>query len=392
VTAIYLYALIKGLINDYHLFSFDIFCLIVPWELYMTARSRRQGANRVAMAYTASDRMNAEAERRRSKSARELWMLERFYFLMVFASPLMGAMFLKYVKMHVHVYQNVLNQFPMALYLLTAYLRPLNHLSQLLQSYAAELQEEVHYPHTAVEDLQRLVRTLDGRMGDMSTEMDRLRTEQRLHVRQTMETSVEPHLKAVNKDLKRTAKKEKQFQAYSNDRFRDLEQRLMDQEVCLQEYRDALEVARADHRDQRSRLLLAPAYYILDSFPTAQELVSMPARLAIGLTTWWIPRSVKSLIFHSQQPTTSAAPRPSITASGEGIYGDSRLTVEHAAQNLASSSMLGPHRYSMSSMRMETPSRVPHGPPSTPTQQYGGRKSVHRKLSRMPSSENESVF
>lgn len=84
IIAFYLYALVK-----------------LPWDLYVSSKMRRQSWNRVAEAYIDQ---GSRGERVRNGAIWQLWALEWVYFVMVFACPFAGALFLRYIRPHLHVY------------------------------------------------------------------------------------------------------------------------------------------------------------------------------------------------------------------------------------------------------------------------------------------------
>lgn len=122
----------------------------LPWELYVTtSHSRRCGK-------TSVEKNNSDYFR--------LWCLEWVFFFLVFLSPLTGVYFLYYVKDHVVVYSNILDNFPIALYVLTAYIRPLIHLSQILKSQASSFHHEVHFPKQDVEVLKTKIALMENQI------------------------------------------------------------------------------------------------------------------------------------------------------------------------------------------------------------------------------------
>ncbi|KAI3642639.1 hypothetical protein MP228_012194 [Amoeboaphelidium protococcarum] len=271
IIAFYLYGLIK-----------------LPWELYVSAKVNYRQISRVAQSYTAGiTSPQHPAEKERQAAVWRLWFLEWFYFGLVFACPFAGAVFLRYIRPHLHVYRHLINDFPMALYVLTAYIRPLIHLSRLLKQHASSLQYEVHYPNTDVDMLKKKVTDLELRMASLTSHLSEQRDDADRKIRNVLESQVEPHLRGLNKDLKRTAKKEQRYFLQYEDRFQQLEKQIGEQ-------LRALDV----HRKQRDRPLLSTFYRILDSIPTVGTVITLPLHMALYLTTWWLPKSMrKRLMF-----------------------------------------------------------------------------------------------
>ena len=294
VIAFYLYGLIK-----------------LPWELYVTARLRNHSLNRVARAYTlaqessvadkhdkSSSNNDDEAERIRSASLRKLAFLEWLYFLLVFASPLTGAIFLRYMRPHLLVYRHLITDFPMSLYVLTAYIRPLTHLSRLLKQHAAQLQTEVSYPNLEVDQLRQRISDLEDRLDQLQSGLSSTREEADKRVQNMFSSQVEPTLKVLNKDLKRTVKKEQRFVQFSEERFRDLESRLLEQDRIIH---------LLSEQQHHGGGLLAPVYWAVDLAPAVlNACLVVPMSLGWRVATWWVPSSVKRLLI------TDSKKRPSI--------------------------------------------------------------------------------
>ena len=314
---------------------------------------------------TASPDHPAELQRR--QSAWKLWLMEWMYFILVFASPLGGAVFLRYIRPHVQVYQSLINDFPMALYVLTAYIRPLIHLSRLLKDHAAELKEEAFYSNSDVENLKKRVLDLESSLRELSSLYNDTVEETDRKLKRTLEHSVEPHLKGLNKDIRRTAKKEQRFMELSTDRFRELERRLHDQERWIQEHRAVLDRRQLQ---QQSRPLLAPAYWVLDSIPTMSSVIWFPVTTLARITAWCIPKYL--------HPSEYMAPkkqqhRASITAG--------TVTPPNHSPTLP---RLSPDRTIPSD---SSPPR-PHAPPSTPITPVVQHRVTRSAYSRRASMES----
>lgn len=219
-------------------------------------------------------------------------------------------MFLRYIRPHLHVYQNILNDFPMALYVLTAYIRPFIHLSRLLKHSAQQLKEEVTHDQVAINQLNARMASVEQRVADLTALYQAAFDETDRKMRHTLESTVEPTLKGLNKDMRRTVRKEQRFMEYSVDRFRVLEQRLLEQELAIAEHRAAMD---GHEWKQRNRPLLRPAYWLLDAVPSASSVVWFPISMAVRLTTWWIPkyllpaRLTNAVATNSNGPTRRAS-------------------------------------------------------------------------------------
>jgi hypothetical protein len=329
VVAFYLYGLIKSKCVGCPICRADwkvlIMTRIVPWDLYTTARIRHLQINRVAFAYSSAhaDR-DHPAEQVRRSAARKLWYLEWFYFIAVFASPLLGAMFLSTIRPHLRVYPQLITEFPMTLYVLTSYIRPLTHLTRMAKYQAALLQDEVNYPNLDMDRLKAQVALLESDMDGLKRQFMSTKEQVGLDVKHTLERRVEPHLKDLNKEVRKNVRQEQHFRDYSEDKFREMERRLQDYDSWMAQNRDLLDVLR-----QRSSRRWLPTTLLNTTSPncadtalygaststegwfaslvhsvtgprmTLTSLMLLPVNVALKMTTWWIPGSVKSLVLRT---------------------------------------------------------------------------------------------
>lgn len=308
VIAFYLYGLVK-----------------IPWELYAASRIHYAQVNKVAAAY-ASGELNPEheAERIRQQSLRKLWSLEWFYFVLVFASPLGGAAFLTWIRPYLLIHRNLIQDFPMALYVLTAYIRPFIHLTRLFKQHAAAHQDQVYYPNLDVDRLKRRLAQLETRCDQLSLQ---LATTQQESMKQVKET-LEPNINGIGKEVRRSARKEQKFIDYSIERFRELEIRLQQQELFASKLRSYSQPsfipnsasANTDHTGYYSskataltHIIFAPAYWVRDLVPrelSVGRIVMFPVNMGLKLVTWWVPTPVKRLVYPSSSSTNAAPNKP----------------------------------------------------------------------------------
>ena len=293
VVAFYLYGLVK-----------------VPWEVYLNVRLDRGQVNRVAQAYS-SGQLDS---RHPGESARQtsIWRLHALEWLclgLVFASPLLGVMFLNYLEPFVHVYQSVVKDFPVALYVLTAYVRPLVHISQLFKGNIQLLQDQAYYPNLEVDVLKRKILQLEKRHDDLVS----LLAETKEDSVKQMKAAVEPNIHGLNKEVKRGARKEQKFIDYSIERFRELELRLQEQELVLSRYRSGIAGSNLSLAD----LILTPVTWTLSllphEVPSVRKIITAPINIGLKMVTWWMPSRVKRLVYAPSASSMELSPVKSVT-------------------------------------------------------------------------------
>lgn len=275
----------------------------MPWELYISAKARNEQikrspvlTNRVSQAYS-----NVKAETIRRNSEASLQFLEWFYYCLVFASPIGGAVFLRYVRPHLNVYRHFIDEFPMALYVLTSYIRPLIHLSRVLKNHAAQLSDEVTYPNTDVEALKAKVEDLQNTAFSLSRSIDEMRREMNLQLNETLETRVGSQIEGLNKDIKRTAKKERKYFSFSEEKFRELEEKISEQAAFLEFL--------------KSRESDAHSFF---------GIFLLPVKFGFRVASWFVPSPVKKLVWgsehYSKRPSIGYCPADSYTGSLDSLH------------------------------------------------------------------------
>lgn len=109
----------------------------MPWELYRASLPRRPVPN-VSRPKNAKDRMIQLAHS-------ELQTHQGFYLLLTVISPLLGAMFLRYVLTSV-TGGDQLSWFSTTLFILATGMRPWSHLLERLRKRTTDLHDTIHYP------------------------------------------------------------------------------------------------------------------------------------------------------------------------------------------------------------------------------------------------------
>ncbi len=295
----------------------------MPWELYVVARRANCVAiNRVALAHSQvhASSTAAQAERLRSASSAKLQFLQWFYFILVFASPLGGALFIRYLRPHLHLYKHLIDQFPMALYVLTAYIRPLIHLSRSLKQHASTLYDEISYPDTDVDRLKKQIQDLEHQVEDLKQLCLAMRDEAETRVQSVVENRFDVQIKDLNKDLRKSVRKERKILGASMEKVREIEIRLQDQEAALTSLLSAAATTSTTtvHHHHHRNILLVPAYWLLDTVPSMSfsNIAWMPFKAAARLTSWWIPNSVKRMLPPApslSSPLSKSAPETTLS-------------------------------------------------------------------------------
>lgn len=176
----------------------------------------------------------------------------------------------------------------MALYILTSYIRPLMYLARRMKLHSLDLQAEVHYPDQVVQSLVKRVTELEGHVSTLTGHLNAERDESDRRINQALAVQVEPHLRGLNHDMKKSAKLDKRYMQQQDERFAQLEQ-------MIQQQRTDSDI----NQRQRQRPILSTLYWLLDSVPNFTSFVTLPLHLMLTLSTWWIPNVVrKRLPFH----------------------------------------------------------------------------------------------
>lgn len=220
---------------------------IVPWELYKYTQHRK-------------------------------WW-HKLALMLVFLSPLAGILFLKnVVRPHVSMFSHWVDAFPVALYVLTAYIRPLMHLFRVMK-YQAQQYDEVY------EQFEALMRDGDSRR-DLFERLKRLEsqmTEMQMHV-QALSGQSDQQAVYTRKMLRRERRHFDQQLDAVVDRLGSVEKSVKLQrnsETNLNDNENNHRRSLSGNNSQNSRNL------------SGLDNLWWPVRLAVTLTTWWIPLTIK---------------------------------------------------------------------------------------------------
>ncbi|KAF9407639.1 hypothetical protein BGZ94_002619 [Podila epigama] len=272
------------------LIAFFLYNIIkVPWELYYAARTRRVILSSVSVHAAPLDPV---LEKRRQDAAASLRRQEFFSLLLVLASPFLGGYTLQYLKTFFSSYEDYLSALNIELFIIASGIRPLTHLVSLLKARALHLQEQVHYPDTEVENLQRKVAAIEGEL----TQLRRAFATKREVLQ--VQDSVEPTLHQLTKQIKRHDKKETLLRSYTEERFAAVDEK-------LREYDTILSYRLTEEQHRSSGLLFLPLNIV----------VAM-----IGYCTFFLP---SRLTGQKQQPMLQSSSTPA--AIGNGGSGDHLL-------------------------------------------------------------------
>lgn len=187
----------------------------VPWEMYSNSRSRK-----ILAANNGSDDLHPDTKRLRVYAASELRKWEIFSLVLVMASPAIGGYALHYSSALFRDYEKYMTRFNINLFILTAAIRPLNHLIRLAKNRTIHLQQAVHYPSTDVELLKKRIAHLEVELANIqSSQPSKIDLD-------SVKEGIEPHIAQLNKAVRRYEKKEQYLRMYSEERFAYLEAKL----------------------------------------------------------------------------------------------------------------------------------------------------------------------
>lgn len=225
---------------------------------------------------------------------------ERLYLLLVFACPAAGAFFLKTLKPYL---PRLLDHFPLTLYLLTAYIRPLTHLSQTLLSQTTNHHQQLllkHHQPTIQQQSQLAgdIQSLAAQLQQVQRQLGLQQQQQTVQLKQHVDDRIQQQLQSFCTDFKKRLYKRER--AVVDDRFQSVQEKLHEHEVTLQSYRKTLVLMQQDQTKlstmsvQRNRwFVLMPVYWMLD---VLLFIVRWPSQ--------WLPIPVRRLVLY---PTTSLA-------------------------------------------------------------------------------------
>ncbi|KAF9481092.1 hypothetical protein BDN70DRAFT_920097 [Pholiota conissans] len=110
----------------------------IPWTLYQNSRPRRKPS------HIAVDEPSPET-RYAQLAASELQKFEMFFLFLTFASPIIGAMFLRYAT-ELLLGPDAVSWFSTGLFVLATGMRPWSHFVERVSQRTSELHNVVHYP------------------------------------------------------------------------------------------------------------------------------------------------------------------------------------------------------------------------------------------------------
>ncbi|KAN0062629.1 hypothetical protein ACQY0O_005170 [Thecaphora frezii] len=230
--------------------------LRVPWDLYYSARTRRVLSHDYAESsdYGGDDDGGAEAEvepnvsldvaqgsrqgmpsspvggdlaskgadlereRMRQAAAAELRRSELLSLLFCLLSPIIGAYLLTWIRATMADGGRYLNAFNVRLFTLAAGIKPWSHAIKLVRRRILYLQEEVHYPSSKVETLNKQVRRLEA---DLSSLRKMIATKNDIRILRDVDAQ-------LGRAVRRSEKKEEHLRLSAEDKFHEVESRLED--------------------------------------------------------------------------------------------------------------------------------------------------------------------
>src|SRR5882762_4849907 len=133
--------------------------LIVPWELYRASLPRRPPPKH-------QSRPNDTKSRIIRLAHSELRTHQGFYLLLTVFSPLIGAMFLRFVLSSISGADQI-SWFSTTLFVLATGMRPWSHLLDRLRQRTSDLHDTIHYP--SPESAFVATRKLQGAMKRVDT-------------------------------------------------------------------------------------------------------------------------------------------------------------------------------------------------------------------------------
>ncbi|ORE03326.1 hypothetical protein BCV72DRAFT_233212 [Rhizopus microsporus var. microsporus] len=269
--------------------------MTVPWSYYESARIRRvihqqssvelkAGPKTEEAAYL--HKLQTEREKQQSIHA-ELRRHELAGLVWVVLSPLIAGYTLRYSRYFFANADKYISAFNITVFTLAASIKPLSHVTLLLQERTLYLQNEAAFSETEVEMLQSRIRFLEK-------EIDVLRRAYatKKDLGQITE-DINPTLQQLTKTLHRFEKRDNALRTWSQQHFTAIEQKVkeFDQYIC---YR-----IEQDQRQQAHGVVVS--------------LVLLPLNISLWIAkrmSFWLPVPHKGLLAPSSESTCQPLKKP----------------------------------------------------------------------------------
>ncbi|ORY95596.1 hypothetical protein BCR43DRAFT_475525 [Syncephalastrum racemosum] len=192
--------------------------ITVPWENYETARRRRIIHQSASTLRPLQHKLTAE-ELRHHEHVNLAWVI---------ASPFIVAYTLRFSRYFLTNHERYLGYFQISLFVLGALIRPLHHVSQLLQEKAESLQNDAQdYTSDLNCDSPATIGALQDRMDQMLAEIEDLYDE--LATKRDVgnaSVSLQPKLEQLAHKAAQMEQKETKLEAWAEDRFKSIQDKI----------------------------------------------------------------------------------------------------------------------------------------------------------------------
>ena len=168
------------------------------------------------------DKETPELKRVRIAAQAELQRAELLSLFWCLASPVLGAYLLQLLRDHLSDGSDYLNSFNVRLFMLTAGIKPWTHAVSLVRRRLLLLQEEVHYPHSQVDQLNKRLRQMES---ELSTLRKLFATKSDVRL---LRDGIDLPLTQLSRAVRKYEKKEEHLRLSAEDKFNLVESRLED--------------------------------------------------------------------------------------------------------------------------------------------------------------------
>ncbi|KDN42188.1 DUF1000-domain-containing protein [Tilletiaria anomala UBC 951] len=192
----------------------------VPWDMYYAARTRKV----LHADMVADEQQNETPEQRQTRLAAtaELHRAELVALVWCIASPVAGAWLLHWLRETLTDGSDYLNTFNIRLFMFSAGIKPWIHAFKLIRRRLLFLQEEVHYPHSQVEQLSRRLRQMEAEISALR-KIFATKGDVRL-----LRDGIDTPLAQLSRAVRKYEKKEEHLRLSAEDKFNLVESRLED--------------------------------------------------------------------------------------------------------------------------------------------------------------------